>query len=199
MLFLTRKVWVCELKETSLLSDWHQVTFLHSWCTRWSTNMCLVATLCDTSRSLRKSTLVYWFCKEKLKTVLLRAKQAQRERGGVAVPILDLGTRRVCATHQPLYSWETDPVPIVQDTGWAGLDGSRKSRSHQGLNPGAYSLQQVTILNELRTDSVCFGTVQTSHSLTLLKLTLKFSGGFEIKRGRVCVRFEDRGGHQLSE
>ena len=79
------------------------------------------------------------------------------ERAGVVL-LLNLGARRFSATHQPLYCWERDPVPIVQDAGWAGLDGSRKSCLHRGLNLRLSILQQVTILNELCTDSVCFRT-----------------------------------------
>jgi len=84
-----------------------------------------------------------------------------RERGGVAVPLRDLGARRFSATHQPLYPWERDPVPIVQDAGWTGLDGSKNSCPPWGLNSASSSLQQVTILNELCTDSVCSRTVET--------------------------------------
>jgi hypothetical protein len=148
--------------------------------------------------SLRKSTLMYWFWKDKWKVLLLCAKQAQRERGGVAVLLLDLGSRRFTTTHQPLYPWERDPVPILQDAGWAGLNGSRKSCPHRGLNPGSSSLQQVNVLNELCTDSVCFRTVERrvipSHFwnwLWTFLVVLKTSG-------RICVRFEDRIGRQLS-
>ena len=95
-------------------------------------------------------------------SVLFCAEQAKRERGGVAVLLLDLDTRRFSVTHQPLYPWERDPVPIVQDAGWSGLVGSRKSCPPRwGLNPRSFSLYQVTILNELCTDSVYFRTVET--------------------------------------
>jgi hypothetical protein len=59
-----------------------------------------------------------------LKAILLHAGQAQmrgRDRGRW-LPILNLGTRRewVVSTMPWLhYSWERDPVPILQEAGWA--------------------------------------------------------------------------------
>ena len=47
--------------------------------------------------------------------------EAQRSTG-VAVPTLNVGARWewvVNATPQPLYPWERNPVPIIQEAGWA--------------------------------------------------------------------------------
>ena len=44
----------------------------------------------------------------------------------------------VNATHRQLYTRGRDPVPIVQEAGWApgaGLDGCEKSHPHQGFDP----------------------------------------------------------------
>ena len=55
---------------------------------------------------------------------------------GIALHFLDHGTRRgwgVSATPQPLFTPRNDPVPNVQEAGWApraGLDRCGKSRPH---------------------------------------------------------------------
>jgi hypothetical protein len=44
----------------------------------------------------------------------------------------------VSATHMSLYPREKNPIPIVQEAGWAprvGLDGCEKSGPHQALIP----------------------------------------------------------------
>ena len=40
---------------------------------------------------------------------------------------------------QPLYPLERDPVPIVQEAGWAGLNGCGKPRPHRDSIPGLSS------------------------------------------------------------
>jgi hypothetical protein len=48
--------------------------------------------------------------------------KAQRKNSGIALLFLNLvPTRRwvVNAMPRPLYPWEGDPVPIVQEAGWA--------------------------------------------------------------------------------
>ena len=44
---------------------------------------------------------------------------AQRVRRGIALLFHDRGTRRVSSTPRPHFALEKDPVPIVQEAGWA--------------------------------------------------------------------------------
>jgi len=77
----------------------------------------------------------------KLKCTLVQAlrlctgRTAHWESKGIALLFLDHGTRRGCGvsvTPQPLFTPVKDPVPIVQETGWAPgpiSDRCGKSRS----------------------------------------------------------------------
>jgi hypothetical protein len=66
--------------------------------------------------------------------------KAQRGRRGIAAPF-NLGARLgggVSAMPLPLYPWKRDPVPILEETGWAlgaGLNGYEKSRPAPGIQP----------------------------------------------------------------
>ena len=66
--------------------------------------------------------------KVKVKCTLVRAlrlctgRTAQRGSRGIALPFLDHGTKRgwgVSVTPRPLFTPGKDPVPIVQEAGWA--------------------------------------------------------------------------------
>ena len=46
----------------------------------------------------------------------------------------------VSVSPRPLYLQETDPVPIVLEAGWAGLDGGGKSHPYRDSIPGPSSL-----------------------------------------------------------
>ena len=53
---------------------------------------------------------------------LCTGRTAHRGSRGIALPFLDHGTRRgrgVSVTPRPLFTPEKDPVPIVQEAGWA--------------------------------------------------------------------------------
>jgi hypothetical protein len=59
--------------------------------------------------------------KIKVKVILYRPPRAQRGSRGIALLILNLGARRgwvVSTTPRPVYPGK-DPVPIVQEAGWA--------------------------------------------------------------------------------
>jgi len=52
----------------------------------------------------------------------LHVRKAQKQGRVTALSILDLDARKgwvVITLPQPLYPWEGDPVPIVQEAGWA--------------------------------------------------------------------------------
>ena len=66
--------------------------------------------------------------KVKVKVTLVQALRlctgctAHRGRRGIAIPFLDHGTRRgwgVSVTPRPLFTPGKDPVPVVQEAGWA--------------------------------------------------------------------------------
>ena len=67
-------------------------------------------------------------CKRKVKVTLVQAlrlctgRTAHRGSRGIALPFLDHGTRMgsgISVTPQPLFTPEKNPVPIVQEAGWA--------------------------------------------------------------------------------
>ena len=68
-------------------------------------------------------------------------RTAHRRSRGIPLPILEHGTRKgwgVSVTPRPLFTPGKDPVPIVQEVGWApraGLDRCEKSRPPPGFEP----------------------------------------------------------------
>jgi hypothetical protein len=77
-----------------------------------------------TSRSHWHTVLHVWFsvyCKVKVKFTLLQASWPWRGGRGIALPILNLSTRRgwVISTTPPLLNPGKDMVPIVKEAGWA--------------------------------------------------------------------------------
>jgi len=70
---------------------------------------------------------------------------ARRGSRGIALLFHDHGTRRgrgVSVTPRPLFTPEKDPVPIVEEAGWApraGPDRCGKSCPHQDSIPGPSS------------------------------------------------------------
>ena len=86
------------------------------WCSRFS-RWCVS----------RLSSSVMWHCM-KVKCTLVQAlrlcagRTAYRRSRGIALPFHDHGTRRgwgVSVTPRPLFTPGKDPVPIVQEAGWA--------------------------------------------------------------------------------
>jgi hypothetical protein len=70
----------------------------------------------------------YWLVKLKVKVTVVQAlrlctgRTAHRGSRGIALPFLDHGTRREwgdSVTPRPLFTAGKDPVPIVQEAGWA--------------------------------------------------------------------------------
>ena len=61
-------------------------------------------------------------------------------------PLIGVGGK---ATPPPLYPWQRDPVPILQEAAWAGVDGCGKSYHHRDSIPGQSSPQPVAIPTEL--------------------------------------------------
>jgi len=78
--------------------------------------------------------------KKKVKFSRYRPGVAQRVGRGIALLFHDRGTRRgwvVSRTPWPHFTHGKDPVPILQETGWAPgpVWTGRKSRPHQNLIP----------------------------------------------------------------
>ena len=74
------------------------------------------------------NTLIAKFTIKKVKVTLVQALRlctgltAHRGSRGLALPFQDYGTRRGCGvsvTPRPLFTPGKDPVPIVQEAGWA--------------------------------------------------------------------------------
>ena len=69
--------------------------------------------------------------KVKVKALPIQATKARRVGRGIALPFHDLGTEDGAGWSAPRpgrFTPGKDPVPIVQEAGWAGLDGCGKSR-----------------------------------------------------------------------
>jgi hypothetical protein len=92
----------------------------------------------ETYKSHTKAYQKYWYLckwvaasvdtKVKVKVTLVQAlklctgRTAHRGSRGIALPFLDNGTRRgwkVSVTPRPLFTPGKDPVPVVQEAGWA--------------------------------------------------------------------------------
>ena len=82
------------------------------------------ATMCPSSGEICDT----WYYKIKVKCTLVQAlrlstgRTAHRESRDIALPFHDHGTRRrwwVSVTPRPPFTPEIDPVPIVQEAGWA--------------------------------------------------------------------------------
>ena len=80
------------------------------------------------------------YSKKKVKWSRYRAGVAQRVGRGIALLLHDRGTRRgwvVSSTPRPLFTPGKDPVPIVQEAGWAPgpVWTGGKSRPHRDSIP----------------------------------------------------------------
>jgi len=109
----------------------------------------------------------------KLKFTLQHALKAYGGSRGIALLHHHLGARRyrvVNDMRQPLYPWERDLVPIIQDAQRAlGPDWThRKSRLHQELSPGLSNPWQVAI--PAITQKLKSTTISMTHILPLNKL-----------------------------
>ena len=92
-------------------------------------------------------------CK-KVKGFRYRPGVAQRVGRGIAVLFHDRGTRGGCvvsSTPRPHFTPGKDPVPILQEAGWAPgpVWTGGKSRPHRDSIPNRPSRTSVTILTEL--------------------------------------------------
>jgi len=122
-------------------------TFLSSWtsCTarrnkKSSSNTAVMKTFhcCLNITSKMKSRSCYPLVKGK--EILLQPGVAQRVGRGIALLFHDHGTRRqwvVSSTPRPHFNPGKDPVPILQEDGWAPgpVWTGRKSRPHQDSIP----------------------------------------------------------------
>ena len=94
---------------------------------------------------------------------------AQRLGGGLSLHFHDPGTRRgwvVSSTPRPHFTPRKDPVPIVQEAGWASgvsLDG-RKISSPPGFDPGLSISSSVTIPTELPQNAQCNDKANTVYA-----------------------------------
>jgi hypothetical protein len=93
------------------------------------------------NKDIMSITLTYFKCTLVQALRLCTGRTAHRGIRGIALPFHDHGTRRgwgVSVTPRPLLTPGKDPVPIVQEAGWAPrpvLDGRGKSRPPPGLDP----------------------------------------------------------------
>jgi hypothetical protein len=99
--------------------------------------------------------------KVKVKVTLVQAlrlctgRTAHRGSRGIAVPFHDHGTIRgwgVSVSPRPLFAPGKEPVPIVQEAGWAPgpvWTGAENLTPHRDSIPGPSSLYQVAIPTEL--------------------------------------------------
>jgi hypothetical protein len=73
------------------------------------------------------------------KVLPLQAEMASMVGSGIALPFLDRGIRRgsvVNSTPQPHFTPGKDPVPIVQEAGWApGPVWTAENRAPPGFDP----------------------------------------------------------------
>ena len=98
--------------------------------------------------------ILYIYIYVKVKWSRYRLGLAQRVGRGIALLFHDRGTRRgwvVSSTPRPHFTPGKDPVPILQEAGWAPgpVWTSRKSRPPPGFDSGPSSPQSVTIPTDL--------------------------------------------------
>ena len=133
---------------------------------------------------------------------LCTGRTAYRGSRGIALLFLDHETRRgwwVSVTPRPLFIPGKDPVPIVQEAGWApraGLDRCRKSRPHRDSIPGLssrsqplYRLRYRAHIRIKRTPNSCaLLYLQTFHKWSKTTVFFPSRGNF----GRIILRPRDR-------
>jgi len=118
---------------------------------KWA-DLCIKAAI--TNKWKITSRLLYavmWCHVEKVKCTLVQAlrlctgRTAYRGSRGIALLFHDHGTRRgwsVSVKSRPLFTLGKDPVPIVQEAGWAPgsvWTGAGKTRPHRDSIPGPSS------------------------------------------------------------
>ena len=119
------------------------------WC------MLSLVTACYLNLWHRRHMMDYWalitMLQHKVKCSLVQAlrlcigRTAHRGNRGIALPFHDHGTRRgwgVSVTPRPLLTSGKDPVPIVQEAGWAPgpvLTGAENLAPHRDSIPGPSS------------------------------------------------------------
>ena len=96
-----------------------------------------------------KTAVAEWKCKVKVTPVqalrLCTGRTAHRGSRGIALPFHDHGTRmgwEVSVTPRPLFAPGKDPVPIVQEAGWAPgsvWTGAENLAPHRDSIPGPSS------------------------------------------------------------
>ena len=103
---------------------------------------------------LKISNLYFRLLKVKVKWSRYRSSVAQMVGRGLALLFLDRGTRRgwvVSSTPRPHFTPGRDPVPILQEAGWASgsVWTGGKSRPHQVSMPGPPARSSVAIPTEV--------------------------------------------------
>jgi len=84
--------------------------------------MCWVSTLRQLTKGGVPDRLLFAGCKEKVKVIPLQAGVTQRVGRGIALLFHDRGTTRgwvVSSTPRPNFTPGKNPVPILQEAGWA--------------------------------------------------------------------------------
>jgi hypothetical protein len=114
--------------------------------------------------------------KNKVKVTLVQALRlctgctACRGSRGIALPFLDHGTRRgwgVSVTPQPLFTPRQDPVPIVQEAGWAPQPvwtGAENLTSTGIRSPDHPACSQLLYHHATQTTMLCEFYVYSFHS-----------------------------------
>ena len=113
-----------------------------------------------TSRTTVKRTLV-----QALK--LCTGRTAHRGSRGIALPFLDHGTRRgwgVSVTPRPLFTPGKDPVPIVQEAGWAP---GPVWTGAENLDPPGFDPRTVKLVASRYTDWATRPTSRTTAGLDI--------------------------------
>jgi len=112
---------------------------------------------------------IYMLYIKNVKWSRYRTGVAQRVGRGIALLFRDRGTRRgwvFSSTPRPHFTPGKDPVPILQEAGWAPgpvLDG-RKILSPPGFDPGPSSPQSVAIPTELPGPHIMYIYTHTTHT-----------------------------------
>jgi hypothetical protein len=94
--------------------------FSQQCCVSMCSEMCHCVSLCWVGPDISNKCKVQCTLAQALR--LYTGRMAHRGSRGIALPFLDHGTRRgwgISVTPQPLFTPGKDPVPIVQEAGWA--------------------------------------------------------------------------------
>jgi len=148
-------VWWYQRLCNAILTKFYLILRVHklTFCDQWESET-FVITLSVSNYTIWQFIFCYLVKKKKVKWSRYRPGVAQRVGRGIALLFHNRGTRRgwvVSITPRPHFTPRKDPVPILQETGWAPgpVWTGGKSRHHRDSIPDRPARSSVAIPTEL--------------------------------------------------